>query len=43
VQRTAPGGYRLWPPWCVSLAFYHSKLAGGLFVLRLAANGILRL
>src|SRR6185503_4473418 len=36
-----PAGYRLWPLWYVSLAFYHNKLAGGLFVLGLAANAIL--
>ncbi len=33
-----PAGYRLWPLWFVSLAFYHNKLAGGLFVLGLALN-----
>jgi 1,4-dihydroxy-2-naphthoate polyprenyltransferase len=33
-----PPGYRLWPLWFVSLAFYHNRLAGGLFVLGLAAN-----
>src|SRR5881628_1055936 len=26
-----PPGYRLWPLWFVSLAFYHGRLAGGLF------------
>ena len=30
-----PAGYRLWPLWYVSLAFYHNRLAGGLFVLGL--------
>jgi 1,4-dihydroxy-2-naphthoate polyprenyltransferase len=38
-----PPGYRIWPLWYVSLAFYHNKLAGGLFVLGLAANAILGL
>ncbi|MCC6764720.1 MAG: prenyltransferase [Deltaproteobacteria bacterium] len=33
-----PPGYRLWPLWYVSLAFYHNRLAGGLFVLGLVAN-----
>jgi 1,4-dihydroxy-2-naphthoate octaprenyltransferase len=33
-----PPGYRVWPLWYVSLAFYHNKLAGGLFVLGLAIN-----
>ena len=37
-----PPGYRLWPLWYVSLAFYHNKLAGGLFVIGLAANALLR-
>jgi 1,4-dihydroxy-2-naphthoate octaprenyltransferase len=35
-----PAGYRLWPLWYVSLAFYHNRLAGGLFVLGLAANAL---
>ena len=30
-----PAGYRIWPLWYVSLAFYHNRLAGGLFVLGL--------
>jgi 1,4-dihydroxy-2-naphthoate octaprenyltransferase len=38
-----PPGYRVWPLWFVSLAFYHNKLAGGLFVLGLAVNAIFRL
>jgi 1,4-dihydroxy-2-naphthoate octaprenyltransferase len=38
-----PPGYRLWPLWFVSLAFYHNKLAGGLFVLGLALNALLGL
>jgi 1,4-dihydroxy-2-naphthoate octaprenyltransferase len=40
---TAPPGYRLWPLWFVSLAFYHNRLAGGLFVLGLALNALLGL
>jgi 1,4-dihydroxy-2-naphthoate octaprenyltransferase len=38
-----PPGYRLWPLWFVSLAFYHNRLAGGLLVLGLAANALLGL
>ena len=38
-----PPGYRIWPLWYVSLAFYHNKLAGGLFVLGLAVNAALGL
>ena len=38
-----PPGYRLWPLWFVSLAFYHSRLAGGLFVLGLVLNAVLGL
>ncbi|HJQ83823.1 MAG TPA: prenyltransferase [Candidatus Binatia bacterium] len=38
-----PPGYRLWPLWYVSLAFYHNKLAGGLFVLGLVVNAALGL
>ena len=38
-----PKGYRVWPLWYVSLAFYHNKLAGGLFVLGLAVNAVLGL
>src|SRR5438067_3376987 len=35
-----PPGYRVWPLWYVSLAFYHNKLACGLFVLGLALNAV---
>lgn len=38
-----PPGYRLWPLWFVSLAFYHNRLAGGLFVLGLLVNVLLGL
>jgi len=38
-----PPGYRLWPLWYVSLAFYHNRLAGGLFVLGLIVNLLLGL
>ena len=38
-----PKGYRIWPLWYVSLAFYHNKLAGGLFVLGLVLNAALGL
>jgi 1,4-dihydroxy-2-naphthoate octaprenyltransferase len=38
-----PAGYRMWPLWFVSLAFFHNKRAGGLLVLGLLANAILGL
>ena len=38
-----PPGYRVWPLWFVSLAFYHDRLAGGLFVLGLVLNALLGL
>jgi len=38
-----PPGYRVWPLWFVSLAFYHNRRAGGLFVLGLALNALLGL
>ncbi len=40
---TPPPGYNLWPLWYVSLAFYHNRLAGGLFVLGLIVNAVLGL
>jgi 1,4-dihydroxy-2-naphthoate polyprenyltransferase len=40
---TPPPGYRLWPLWYVSIAFYHNRLAGLLFVVGLAANALLGL
>lgn len=33
-----PPDFRIWPLWYVALAFYHNKLAGGLFVLGLVVN-----
>jgi 1,4-dihydroxy-2-naphthoate octaprenyltransferase len=33
-----PDNYPVWPLWYVSAAFYHNKLAGGLFVLGLILN-----
>jgi 1,4-dihydroxy-2-naphthoate octaprenyltransferase len=36
-----PADYPVWPLWYVSAAFYHNKLAGGLFVLGLIINLIL--
>jgi 1,4-dihydroxy-2-naphthoate octaprenyltransferase len=33
-----PEGHPTWPLWFVSWAFYHNKLAGGLFVLGLVLN-----
>jgi 1,4-dihydroxy-2-naphthoate octaprenyltransferase len=36
-----PEDYPVWPLWFVSAAFYHNKLAGGLFVLGLVLNLIL--
>jgi 1,4-dihydroxy-2-naphthoate octaprenyltransferase len=38
-----PKGYRIWPLWYVALAFYHNRLAGGLFVLGLVVNAVFRL
>jgi 1,4-dihydroxy-2-naphthoate octaprenyltransferase len=35
---TKPDNYPVWPLWYVSAAFYHNKLAGGLFVVGLALN-----
>lgn len=37
-----PPDYPVWPLWYVSAAFYHNKLAGGMFVLGLILNVILR-
>ncbi len=36
-----PPDYPVWPLWYVSAAFYHNKLAGGLFVLGLIVNLVL--
>jgi 1,4-dihydroxy-2-naphthoate polyprenyltransferase len=33
-----PENYPVWPLWYVSAAFYHNKLAGGMFVLGLILN-----
>ncbi|HZP39879.1 MAG TPA: prenyltransferase [Candidatus Binatia bacterium] len=38
-----PPGYRVWPLWFVSLAFFHNKRAGALFVLGLVVNAALGL
>ncbi len=38
-----PPDYPVWPLWYVSAAFYHNKLAGGLFVLGLILNLLLPL
>jgi 1,4-dihydroxy-2-naphthoate octaprenyltransferase len=35
---TAPEGFLIWPLWYVAIAFYHNRLAGGLFVLGLLVN-----
>ena len=35
---TAPEGFLIWPLWYVAIAFYHNRLAGGLFVLGLMLN-----
>ena len=37
----APENYPVWPLWYVAAAFYHNKLAGGMFVLGLVMNAIL--
>jgi 1,4-dihydroxy-2-naphthoate octaprenyltransferase len=33
-----PDDYPVWPLWFVSAAFYHNKLAGGMFVVGLILN-----
>src|SRR5215470_12116997 len=38
---TAPEGFLIWPLWYVAIAFYHNRLAGGLFVLGLVLNLVL--
>src|SRR5262249_35594857 len=35
-----PPGYLIWPLWYVAIAFYHNRLAGGLFVLGLVLNAV---
>jgi 1,4-dihydroxy-2-naphthoate octaprenyltransferase len=39
----APAGFLIWPLWYVAIAFYHNRLAGGLFVLGLVVNAALGL
>ena len=39
----APEGFLIWPLWYVAIAFYHNRLAGGLFVLGLLVNAALGL
>ena len=39
----APEGFLIWPLWYVAIAFYHNRLAGGLFVLGLMVNAALGL
>jgi len=36
-----PDDYPVWPLWYVAAAFYHNKLAGGMFVLGLVLNEVL--
>jgi 1,4-dihydroxy-2-naphthoate octaprenyltransferase len=36
-----PEDYPVWPLWFVSAAFFHNRLAGGLFVLGLFLNGFI--
>jgi 1,4-dihydroxy-2-naphthoate octaprenyltransferase len=38
-----PEGYRIWPLWWVAAAFYHNRMAGGLFVVGLGLNALLGL
>jgi 1,4-dihydroxy-2-naphthoate polyprenyltransferase len=40
---TPPENYPVWPLWYVAAAFYHNKLAGGMFVLGLVMNVIVPL
>ena len=39
----APEGYPLWPTWFSAFAFHHNRLFGGLFILGLIIDTILRL
>jgi 1,4-dihydroxy-2-naphthoate octaprenyltransferase len=41
--QTPPPDYPVWPLWYVSAAFFHNKLAGGLFVIGLVLNLIFSL
>jgi 1,4-dihydroxy-2-naphthoate octaprenyltransferase len=38
-----PEGYPAWPTWFSGFAFYHNRLFGGLFILGLIADTLLRL
>lgn len=38
-----PEGYPAWPAWFSGFAFYHNRLFGGLFILGLIADTLLRL
>jgi len=38
-----PPGYPAWPTWFSGFAFYHNRLFGGLFILGLIADTLLRL
>jgi 1,4-dihydroxy-2-naphthoate octaprenyltransferase len=39
----APEDYPLWPTWFSAFAFHHNRLFGGLFILGLIIDTILRL
>jgi len=38
-----PQGYTAWPTWFSAFAFYHNRLFGGLFILGLLADTLLRI
>jgi 1,4-dihydroxy-2-naphthoate polyprenyltransferase len=38
-----PEGFQNWPTWFSAFAFYHNRMFGGLFILGLAADALLRL
>jgi len=38
-----PAGYAAWPTWFSAFAFYHNRLFGGLFILGLLADTLLRI
>jgi len=38
-----PPGYAAWPTWFSAFAFYHNRLFGGLFILGLLADTLLRI
>lgn len=41
--QTPPDGYPAWPAWYSGFAFYHNRMFGGLFILALLVDSVLRL